>query len=325
MKMRFEGQNCLVTGGGGFIGGHLVDALASEGAARVVVVDNFFLGKEENLTDAKRRHGDKIRIYREDAGDLSSMTAVVWKEAPDIVFNLATKALLYSFFNPPGACRTNLDIALVLGELLRGGAYGRLIHLSSSEVYGTARTVPMDEHHPLLAETSYAAGKAAGDLLLASYVNMFDVDILTIRPFNNYGPRQNDGQLAAVVPLTVKRILRGEVPVLSGDGQQTRDFMFVHDTVRAILNLSVIDGLQGQVFNLGSGDETSIRSIIETLCRVMHYSGDIRHEQARKADVMRHCADIAKAKALIGDIATTTLEDGLRKTVDWYRNVGWKT
>ena len=109
------------------------------------------------------RDPSAVTVYREDAGDLAAMRAVIEREQPDIVFNLATKALLYSFFNPSGACRVNLDIALALLELLRGGAYGRLVHLSSSEVYGTARVrPPMDEEHPLLAETTYAAGQGRG-------------------------------------------------------------------------------------------------------------------------------------------------------------------
>ena len=151
---------------------------------------------------------------------------------------------------------------------------------------------------------------------------MFDLDISIIRPFNNYGPRQNDGQLAAVVPLTMKRILAGEAPVLSGDGSQTRDFIFVKDTVEAIMKLSACSGLQGQVLNLGSGEETSIRTIVETLCRIMNFTGDIKFEGERKADVMRHCADIKRAKALVGEVATTSLENGLAQTVEWYLSKG---
>lgn len=316
---RFSGNRVLVTGGAGFIGSHLVDALLGEGAARVAVVDNFFLGKEENLVDARRSHGEKLRVYREDAGDLAAMTAILASEKPTIVFNLATKALLYSFFNPVGACRTNIDVALVLGELLRLGAYERLVHVSSSEVYGTAQTVPMTEDHPLLAETSYAAGKAAADLLLGSYVRMFGLEILTIRPFNNYGPRQNDGSLAAVVPLTIRRIAGGERPVIEGDGLQTRDFIYVGDTVEAILRLASRHGTRGEVLNVGSGHETAIGEIVRTICDIMNYRGQIDHVEARVADVRRHRAGIERANALIGEVAPTPLAEGLRRTIDWYR------
>ncbi|MDP2430950.1 MAG: GDP-mannose 4,6-dehydratase [Pseudomonadota bacterium] len=316
--MVVDGGRFLVTGGAGFIGSHLVDALLERGAARVAVVDNFFLGKEENLSDAKRRYGDKLQVYREDAGELSAMSAVMEAEKPDVVFNLATKALLYSFFNPAGACRVNLDIALALGELLRKGAYGRLIHLSSSEVYGTAQYVPMDEHHPLLAETSYAAGKAAADLLLSSYVRMFGLDIVTIRPFNNYGPRQNEGALAAIIPLTLKRIRSCQSPVIQGDGKQTRDFIYVADTVAAILALSGRDDVRGQVFNLGSGRETSVEELIKAICQLADYHGPISYQPARPADVRRHLAGIDSVRDLIGEPAKTNLLDGLGQTISWY-------
>ncbi len=233
-------QRALITGGAGFIGSHLVDRLLTDGAERVVVVDTFFLGSDENLADARQRHGDALVVYREDAADHGAMAEICRVEQPDVVFNLATKALLYSFFNPAGACRVNLDIALTLCELLRADAYGRLVHLSSSEVYGTAQQFPMGEDHPLLAETTYAAGKAAADLAVASYVRMFGLDALTVRPFNNFGPRQNSGSFAGVIPLTVARILGGDAPVIEGDGEQTRDFIFVEDTVDALLRLAAL-------------------------------------------------------------------------------------
>ncbi len=313
---KYTGKRFVVTGGAGFIGSHLVDALFKRGAARVAVVDTFFLGKDANLQDANAAFGDALHVYREDAADLGAMVAICRAEEPDAVFNLATKALLYSFFNPPGACRVNVEIALTLGELLRGGFFEKLVHLSSSEVYGTARYVPMDENHPLLAETTYAAGKGAADLILASYANMFGVDVAILRPFNNYGPRQNDGDLAAVIPLTVRRIQRGERPVIHGDGEQTRDFIYVADTINAILDLEA-DAEEG-VLNIGSGRETTILSIVKTICEIMDYSGDIHFDEARAADVRRHCADVTKASRLTPALAPTDLRKGLQKTVAWY-------
>jgi UDP-glucose 4-epimerase len=317
-SLDLSGQRVVVTGGAGFIGSHLTDALLAAGCARVAVVDNFFLGKLENLEQA-HQEGERFHLYREDAAERTAMEAVIAAERPDIVFNLATKALLYSFFNPAGACKVNLDIALVLGDLLRRGAYGRLIHVSTSEVYGTAVTFPMNEDHPLLAETSYAAGKAAADLLLSSYVNMFDINVTVVRPFNNYGPRQNDGALAAVVPLTIKRILSGQSPVLQGDGMQTRDFIYVADTVRGLLQLANNGETRGQIYNLASCRETSIKSIVEGICRILGYKGAIETKPARTADVRRHLAGNEKIRKVIGDLVLTPLEDGLVKTVDWYR------
>jgi UDP-glucose 4-epimerase len=307
----------LVTGGAGFIGSHLVDRLLG-GGDTVVVVDSFFLGKEANLAPA-RVHGDRLTVYREDAADEGAMRAIVGRHEPEVVFNLATKALRYSFFNPAGAGRVNVDVALTLAELLRAGSYDHLVHVSSSEVYGSAERVPMDEDHPLLPETTYAAGKAAADLVLASYVRMFDLDIRVVRPFNNYGPRQNDGDLAAIVPLTVRRILAGQRPVLEGDGAQTRDFTFVADTVAGIVALAAHPKARGTAVNLGSGRETSMRLLVETIASLLGYHGEIELAPPRPADVLRHCADVGRAEALIGPVASCPLEEGLARTIDWYR------
>ncbi len=307
----------LVTGGAGFIGSHLVDALLARGA-HVAVIDNFFLGKEENLAVA-RQAGDRFALFREDAAEFEALAATVDAFRPTVVYNLATKALGYSFFNPAGACRVNLDIALGLLELQRAGRYAKLVHLSSSEVYGTAQRVPMDEDHPLLAETTYAAGKAAADLAVASYVRMFELDAITVRPFNNYGPRQNDKALAAIVPLTFRRIAEGERPVIQGDGEQTRDLVFVLDTIDALLRLTEADVPRGSVLNVGSGQQTSMNTLVAAMAKELGYTGPIEHAPARVADVRRHCADVHRVEAIIGPVARTPLAEGLATTLAWYR------
>ena len=177
----------------------------------------------------------------------------------------------------------------------------------------------MDEAHPMLAETTYAAGKAAADLAIAAYFNQYDIDVVTVRPFNNYGPRQNDGALAAIVPITIKRVLAGQKPVIQGDGLQTRDFVYVADTVDGMLRLAACGEARGQVFNLASGRETAIKAIVEGICDALGYTGEIDWQPARTADVRRHLAGVEKVKEMIGDIAPTRLEDGLLRTIDWYR------
>ena len=314
------GARILVTGGAGFIGSHLVDALLDSGAESVAVVDTFFLGHETNLEPARSRHGGALTVYREDAGDLGAMTAVCRAERPDIAFNLATKALLYSFFNPVGAFQVNVSIAAALAELLRNKALPKLVNVSSSEVYGTAQQISMGEDHPLLAETSYAAGKAAADLLLMSYVNMYDLDVVTVRPFNNFGPRQNDGAFAAIVPLTIRRLLDGVPPVIEGDGLQTRDFIYVEDTVAAIMALAKMEGVSGRILNVGSGCETPIRELVEMLCEIAGYSGEILEAPARSADVRRHRADVTQVEKLLGTVSRTGLRDGLEQTYRWHRS-----
>ena len=228
-----QGKNVLITGGAGFIGSHLTDTLLAAGAEKVVIVDNFFLGKERNIAEARANYPGRVTVYRDDARDLGTMKAVMKKEDVEVVFNLATIALNYSFFNPFTAYKVNVDIAETLMHLMEDGVFRTLIHSSSSEAYGTAEYSPMDEEHPMHPTTPYAAGKAAADLMIMSFYNVWHYDISIIRPFNNYGPRQNDLALAAIIPLTARRILHGEKPVLEGTGLQTRDFINVHDTARA--------------------------------------------------------------------------------------------
>lgn len=309
----------LVTGGAGFIGSHLVDRLLVGGAEHVVVVDDYFLGSDANLEQAQAAADGRLVVYRDDARDHRLMAEVLRREQTSVVYDLATRALLYSFLNPATAFDVNTDIAATLGDLLRAGAYEKLVHVSSSEVYGTAQVAPMDETHPLLPETSYAAGKAGADLLLASYVRMFDLDITTIRPFNNYGPRQNRKGLAALIPLTIDRLRAGERPVVQGDGLQTRDFVYVEDTARLLVEAAAADLPAGTVLNVASGVETSVLEIVTTLCRIFDVDPDVEHQPARAADVRRHWADTSRARAVLpGTDELVTLEEGLRRTVDWY-------
>jgi len=316
--MNVEGAVALVTGGAGFIGSHLVDRLLELDAQRVIVVDNFFLGKERNIAAAQSA-GNRFELYRQDAANPDGMAEIIAAHRPDVVFNLATKALLHSFEDPVDAYWVNVRLAATLGEILRSGGYPKLVHVSSSEVYGTAENVPMKESHQLGAQTTYAAGKASADLLLKSYVSMFDVDIPIVRPFNTYGPRQNEYALAAVIPATIRRVAEGRPPLIEGTGGQTRDFLYVDDTVSAIVALGCRDDLRGKVVNVGSGSETSIETVIDEVCHAMGYDGPVERAPKRVADVDRHFADVALASELIGPSRRTDLSTGIGKTVEWFQ------
>jgi UDP-glucose 4-epimerase len=316
---QINGKNVLVTGGAGFIGSHLVDKLLAVGAAKVVVVDNFFLGKEENIKQALSQYNN-IVVYRDDARNFGVIQAIIEKEKIQVVFNLATIALNYSFFNPFDAYMVNVEIMDTLLKLLKLKAYDTLIHSSSSEAYGTAQYSPMDENHPTNPTTPYAAGKAAADLMALSFYNVFKFDIAIIRPFNNYGPRQNDKQLAAIIPLTASRILNGGKPVIEGDGLQTRDFIYVEDTVRAFIMAYENEKTRGKVINLGSGKEISMLELISVICKYFNYKGEIEYRPARPADVRRLCADSKLARELIGFTPEISLEKGLERTLAWYKD-----
>ena len=309
------GKKVLVTGGAGFIGSHLVDRLLREGAEHVAVIDNMFVGCERNLVDALET--GKVTLYRDDAEFSDSLRYVVNKHAINIVFNCATKALNYSFINPANAFGTNVNVALNLLEMQRAGAFETLCHFSTSEVYGTAVYEPMDELHPCNPTTTYAAGKAAADLAIESYVHMFGVDAFIVRPFNNYGPRQNyRGPLAGIIPITAYRILNGEQPELHGEGIQTRDFIIVHDTVDAVVKLfNVLPA--GQSVNISSNNQVSMYDLVQRICIHLNYDGEILRKSVRHADVLCHNASNQKVKTLI-DYSLTPFDVGLAQTLDWY-------
>jgi UDP-glucose 4-epimerase len=314
--MRLEGANVLVTGGAGFIGSHLIDALLTRGARRVIVVDTLWLGREENLETGRKASPDVV-LLKEDATDYFALKAIADRERIDVVFNLATCPLDYSFVHPRGAYMTSVDIAANLAELLRGGGFGHLVHFSTSEVYGTAVETPMSEDHPTRPTTPYAAGKLAADVLLRSYVELFQLPVLTIRPFNNYGPRQNDGSYAAVIPLTIRRILDGQRPVVHGTGEQTRDFTYVGDTARLTVALAEAS-VWGQTLNLACAREVPVAEIIRTIASIMGYTGPIDHQPRRPGDHQRHLADTSRARALVPFDPMTPFDRGLAVTVEWY-------
>lgn len=314
---KIENKNVLVTGGAGFIGSHLCDELLTRGASKVVCVDNFFLGVMENIDDAMRN--PNFKLYRDDCRHFGVMQSIMELEDIEVVFNMATIALNYSFFNPFDAYMVNVTIANTLLELLKVGAYKTLIHTSSSEAYGTAKYSPMDENHPTDPTTPYAAGKAAADLMIHSFYKVMGLDVSIVRPFNNYGPRQNaEGSLAAIIPATAKRIREGGRPIVDGDGEQTRDFIFVKDTVRALILAYEREQSRGRIINLGSGRDISINQLLSLICDYMGFKGKWDHRPARTSDVRNLCADARLAEEILGFRPEVDFESGIIETLDWY-------
>jgi UDP-glucose 4-epimerase len=312
-------KNLLVVGGAGFVGSHVVDALVKHGAEKIVVVDNMFLGKPENLNEATQK-GDVI-VYKEDARYLTALENIIEREKPEAVYNLAVKCLPYGFIDPEGAFMTGVEIAHNLANLLRKKKFERLLHFSSSEAYGTAVHVPMDESHPLDPNSPYGAGKAAADLLLLSYYKLYNLEISVLRPFNFYGERQNMEAYAAVIPVTIWRILNGEKPILEGDGLQSRDFTYVKDGAELAVKMMDCDKALGKVVNIGQGDEIDIKTTISMICDKLDYPfAKVERKPARPSDVRRLHADITLAKKMLGYSPKTSFNEGLELTIDWFRS-----
>jgi UDP-glucose 4-epimerase len=207
---------------------------------------------------------------------------------------------------------------LNLLELQRRGLFKTLCHFSTLEVYGTAVYEPMDEAHPKNPTTTYAAGKAAADHAVESYVKMFDLDAYIIRPFNNYGPRQNyKGYLAGIIPITAWRILNGITPELHGEGLQSRDFIYVHDTVDAVIKLHGVMP-KGDSVNISTDNQISIRDLLRKICNEMGYRGEIVKKPERKSDVLCHNASNEKIRKLI-EYSLTPFDKGLCETLTWYQ------
>lgn len=316
--MKLKNKRVLVTGGAGFIGSHLVDRIIAENPASVVIVDNFFLGREENLAAAEKQRED-LKIYRLDASDLAAMQHVAQREQTEVVFNLAVVPLPTSLQYPAWTISTNIGIATVFCELARTGLIKTLFHCSSSEAYGSAIHIPMDEDHPLIPLTPYAASKAGADGIMLSYYLTYQIDVVVVRPFNNFGPRQNPGTYAGIIPIVIDRIKKGQPIEIFGDGEQTRDFIFVRDTTDAFVRTYENEITRGKVINIATGQETSINDLVGKLKKVMKVPNHlVKHIAPRSGDVRRHCGDISLAKKLIGLEMRQISNESLAETVEWY-------
>ncbi|SFE16397.1 UDP-glucose 4-epimerase [Lentibacillus persicus] len=309
-------SNVLVVGGAGFIGSHLADRLADEGANQVVIVDSLFIGKKANI---KKALNNGATFYVDDAENQEALGYIIERHAIDIVFNCATKPLNYSFINPSNTFLTNVQVVKNLLEFQRQKKFQTLCHFSSSEAYGSSQYEPMDEEHPLDPETPYAAGKAAADLMLRTYVKMFGLDAFIVRPFNNYGPRQNfAGPMAGVIPITIKKILENYYPEIHGDGKQTRDYVYVEDTADMAIKVFPFMS-RGDSVNISTDQKLSIKYVVETIESVMNYQGKTLRKPQRTADVQSHRASVNKLYKMIGQYNKTPFKDGVSNTVNWVR------
>ena len=315
--MNLINKSVAVTGGAGFIGSHLIDRLINEKPSNLVVIDNFLLGKEQNLSSAKRKY-PKLKVYRQNATKMRQMEDLLRKESVDVVFNLAIVCLPECLTKPKSGYDTNVELTSVICDLARKGLYKTLVHFSSSEAYGTAENIPMMESHPLKPTTPYGASKIASDHLALSYVQTYGIEASIVRPFNAYGPRQNEKAYAGVIPVTVRRIFHNEAPIIYGDGLQTRDYTYVTDLADAAVRVCKEEETRGKILNIASGKETTIKDLVVKIAEMMHSKKPVVYKEPRPGDVRRFFGSNIVARALIGYKPKIDLEEGLRLTIKWY-------
>jgi UDP-glucose 4-epimerase len=311
------GKTVVVTGGAGFIGSQLCDKLLVSEPKKIIIIDDLSLGKMRNIQHLLKN--PRVEMYKLDASDYQQMYHIFKKKHVDVAFNLAVVPLPRSLETPKEAIDKNTLITTTMCELLLQKLYQTLIHCSSSEAYGTAVYVPMDEDHPLNPLTPYAASKIACDHIVLSYHRTFDVDVAIARPFNAYGPCQNERSYAAVVPITIHRILTGKPPIIYGDGLQTRDYTYVEDTAETIIKVYEVPSTRGKTINIATGKEIRIKDLINLIAKLADYKGEIVYAEPRPGDVRRHKGDISLAKKLLDYSPKIDWETDLRKTIDWYK------
>ncbi len=305
----------LVTGADGFIGSNLVDHLLSEGAdVRALVHYNPF-GRVGWLAE---RSGD-VEILSGDVRDGERVAQAV--EGVDCVFHLAALiGIPYSYEAPESYLQTNVMGTYNVLMAARRAGVERVVQTSTSEVYGTARQVPIDESHPLQPQSPYSASKIGGDMLALSFHHSFSVPVAVVRPFNTYGPRQS---ARAIIPAILSQLLAGTEELRVGATTPTRDFNFVSDTVRGFLAVAASDRAVGHVVNIGSGREISIGDLINVLMRTAGVDAKVVTDEQRLrptgSEVERLLCDNRRAREWTGWAPAVPLEEGLKVTADWLR------
>jgi dTDP-glucose 4,6-dehydratase len=314
-----NGKRVLVTGAGGFIGSHLTEALVRAGAKVTAFIRYNSSGTRGWLESSPLR--DQIAFVRGDIGDFHSVRAAVQDQ--EVVFHLAALiGIPYSYVAPHQYVRVNIEGTVNVVQAARELGVGRVIQTSTSEVYGTALRAPIDEEHPRQPQSPYSASKIASDGLAESYWLSFKTPVVIVRPFNTFGPRQST---RAVIPTIITQLLGGG-PVRLGSLTPTRDMNFVSNIAEGFIAAATAEGAVGQTINLGTGIEHSIGEIAEMIAEIigvpLRVESEAQRARPETSEVFRLIADNRRAEQLLGWRPAVDLREGLRRTVDWFREHG---
>ena len=305
----------LVTGGAGFIGSHIAAALAARGD-RVRVLDDLSSGRLENLAGL----GEALELVRGSLCDPAACRAAVAGVA-GIFHEAAQVSVPRSIEDPLASYQVNVLGTLNLLEAARAARVGRVVFAASSAAYGNSETLPKVESMLPQPLSPYASGKLAGEQLLRAYAASYGMRTISLRYFNVFGPRQaDDSPYTGVIAIFVRALLRGEAPVIYGDGLQSRDFTYVSNVVEANLAAMARDlDEDGAVINVGSGERITLNELYDALSVELGVRIEVRHAPARTGDVRDSLASVEKARALLGYVPRVGWREGLQRTVAWYR------
>ncbi len=304
----------LVTGGAGFIGSHIVQRLVERGD-HVKVLDNFSTGKWEYLEPLK----DAVAIIEGDLRETDRLIQAV--QGVDLIFHQAAFVSVPLSMEDPQTCfDINVQGTLNLLQAAQNAGVKRVVLASSCAVYGDSADYPLQEAGETMSLSPYAASKRVNEIYADLYTRTTGMDVAALRYFNVYGPRQSpDSDYAAVIPLFIKSLLKGEAPIIFGDGQQSRDFVFVDDVVRANFLASESPQAGGRVFNVSTGGEITIEGLVNTIREVLPGTPEAKFDSPRSGDIYRSLGDTTLAGQVLAFEAQTDLRDGLKQTVEWMR------
>jgi len=322
MDKFYQGRKVLVTGAGGFIGSHLTEALVNAGADVTAMIKYSSASVWGNLEHGSTRLKSSVKVVAGNVEDSDFIADVV--RGKDVVFHLAALiAIPYSYVAPRSYIRTNVEGTLNIVESARRLGVSRVVHTSTSEVYGSALREPIDEDHPLQGQSPYSASKIGADKIAESYYRSFSTPVVTLRPFNTFGPRQS---ARAFIPTIISQAVCRDVIELGALDPQ-RDMTFVGDTVAGFLAAGSTPGIEGETINLGTGETFSIGHFAERILALMNSKKQIVQDQKRirpaGSEVLKLVSDNRKAQRLLGWEPKTSLDDGLRHAIEFVEaNIG---